>query len=254
MLVIFHERRRKPRSEPGSPVRARGRQGSIAFWTIGRFYQSLQQFDDYCDRLDLPDGWYEGNDPSKPTREDLLRFAESVLLTAATQVIPFSQGKANLFHFVDDPTDHSREIASQLFTGPFPPAQVLSRTTTYRRITVSRDGVMPSVAGECIRYGAPRMAPLETGPFSDVERKLGTTHILGMPADRAVLKIDDYCQIPCGWPAAITVDLRIVLARPFMYMIRRFTYRRGLFVCHRLARYSHLIAPEDEGGQKVGAP
>jgi hypothetical protein len=242
VFVYVYERRRQPESVPENPIRAPKRQRSIAFWTLGRFYQSLQQFDEYCDRLDQTHNW-PTNDPTRPSRDDMLRFAESVLLTAATQVVPFSQGKANLFHFANSPTSNQRDIVSQFFMGAFPPSQVLARQTTYRPMPVKRDESSPSIAGECIRLGAPHLAAPKPGTFSQLERELGTTHILGMPAHRGAVNVeDDYCLIPAGCPAAITVDLRIVISRPLIYFIRRFANRRGRFVCHRLARYSALVA------------
>lgn len=242
LFVVFHERRRSPGSTPGKPLRARKKQRTIAIWTIGRFYQSLQQFDEYCDRLEKEPLVQTEADPTKPSREDLLRFAEAVLLTAAVDIVPFSQGKANLFHFADDATGHSRQIVSQVFTGAFPPSQVLSGVMTYREMLIEHDTEASSVAGECVRLGIPRLYRItKKSTFSGEEIKLGTTHIVGMPAHLgSTVGVDDFCRVPQGMPAAITVDLRIGFTRLLLPLIKAFAYRRGHFICHRLSRYSSL--------------
>lgn len=247
--VFIHERRRSPECRPDVRLRAREKQRTIAIWTIGRFYQSLRQFDDYCIKLEeggLPD---TETDPTKPSRDDLLRFAGSLLLTSAIDIIPFSQGKANLFHFADGPTGDRRTIVSQVFSGPFPPSQVLSGVTTFREMLIERDHKASTVAAECVRLRLPRVDRItKKSGFSGVELKLGTTHILGIPTELGVSgRVDDFCRVPLGSPASITVDLRIVLVRPALPLIRRFAERRSQFICHRLARYSALLEAQVRG-------
>jgi hypothetical protein len=245
IAIFVHERRRSPESVPGKPVRAPDKQRNIATWKIGRFYQSLQQFDSYCDRLENPKYALPGTDTTKPSAEDLLRFAEAVLLTAAVDIVPFSQGKANLFHFADEPTGDSRKIVSQVFIGAFPPSQVLGGMTAYRKMDIDRDKPATSVAGDCVRLRKPELVGVtKKSAFNNEEIRLGTTHILGIPAHFATaMGVDDFCRIPQEMPAAITVDLRIGrISRLLMAPIRLFAARRSKFICDRLGRYSVLAA------------
>jgi hypothetical protein len=243
LAIIFYERRRSPECEIGKPLRARKKQRTIAFWTIGRFYQAIQQFDLYCEELEGGNLPAEQKDPSMPSREDLLRFAQAVLLTAAVDIVPFSQGKANLFHFADQPGGGNRQIVSHVLNGPFPPTQVLSGANAYRTMSITDGRKADSVAGECVRIGLPRLERLtEKGGFSGEEIELGTTHILGIPVKFKVMNpAIDYRFAPESLPAAITIDLRIMLMRPLLPLIRRFTYRRSQFICHRLSRYNDLV-------------
>lgn len=239
--VFLYERKRSPEWEAGKPLRARRKQRTIALWTIGRFYQAIRQFDLYCEELENGNLPLEQRDPSQPSREDLLRFAQAVLLTAAVDIVPFSQGKANLFHFADGPGGGSREIVSHVLTGPFPPTQVLSGANAYRSMVITDGKKAESVAGECVRIGLPRLEKLtDKGNFSGEEIELGTSHILGIPAKFKKAGAD-YRSAPEGVPAAITVDLRIMGLRPMLPIIRPFAYRRSRFICHRLNRYNDLI-------------
>jgi hypothetical protein len=240
--LYVYEHRRSPESIPGKPMRAGKKQRTIAVWTAGRFSQSLQQFDEYCDRLDT----YQldaGDDPTKPSREDLLRFAEAVLLTAAVDILPYSQGKANLFYFADPPHNDQRIIVSQTFTGGFPPSQVLGGATTYRKLKISHDEKAASVAGECLRIGF-CLEKISNTLISGIEVELGTTHIIGMPVKFGPqVGADNFCGVPQRMPAAITVDLRIGwFSRLAIYFIRRFAARRSACICDRLGRYGALQA------------
>lgn len=241
VAFFVHERSRDPQYVPGKPIRAREKQRTIAVWTIGRFFQSLQQFDKYCDRLRSRNYAKADPDPTKPSRSDLQRFAEAVLLTAAVDILPFSQGKANLFHFADPGKGDSRKIVSQVFIGPFPPSQVLGGGRTFREMRIKRDEQAASVAGECVQLRRPRLRSVKSMKASSGEELgLGTTHILGIPAhfDTAI-GVDDFCRVPQGMPAAITVDLRIAwLARPLLPIVRRLAYRRSKYICHRLGAHS----------------
>lgn len=246
LAVFIHENRRSPECFPEKPLRARGKQRTISLWTIGRFYQSLKQFDLYCKELEESAMSDSEDDPARPSRDDLLRFARAVLLTAAVDIMPFSQGKANLFHFVDAPNRQSREIVSQVLIGPFPPEQILAGASAYRTMTIEFGKEAESVAGECVRLGLPQLEKLrkKKGNFSGKEIKLGTTHILGMPVEfDAMTAVNDFRSAPEGAPAAITVDLRIMSMRFLLPVIRWFAYRRSKFICHRLSRYNSLIAP-----------
>jgi len=246
--IFLYEHRRSPECNVGQPLRARKKQRTIALWTIGRFYQSLQQFDLYCEELEKTS--YQQidtqTDATRPSRADLLRFAQAVLLAAAVDILPFSQGKANLFHFIDAPDGDRREIVSHVLTGPFPPKQILAGANAYRKMTITPTQEAESVAGECVRIALPQLERLKgKGNFSGKEIKLGTTHILGMPAEFETMpSVGDYRAAPKGLPAAITVDLRIVFMRPLLPIIRRFAYRRSQFICHRLSRYNLLIGPQ----------
>jgi hypothetical protein len=244
IVVFLYEHRRSPKSVPGEPVRAGKKARTVAVWTIGRFYQSCRQFDQYCDWLENEEVEVD-SDLSKPTQEDLLRFAEAVLLAAAVDILPFSQGKANLFHFVDKPHQHTRNIASQNFTGAFPPSQVLGSASTYRAMEIQRDQNASSVAGECVRIGRSRLEKIkDKGSISGKEIELGTTHILGMPIRfGTTVGAGNFCDVPKGKPAAITVDLRLVLMRPFLPLIKCFLKRRSACICNRLSRYSALQSP-----------
>jgi hypothetical protein len=239
--IFAYERRRSPESVPGKPVRAGKKQRTIAIWTIGRFYQALRQFDQYCDRLESSE-IAENNDPARPSREDLLRFAEAVLLTAAIDILPFSQGKANLFHFIDEPHKHTREIVSQTFTGAFPPSQVLGAVSTYREMKINNGEKADSVVGECVRMRRCQLERItKKSNFSGEEIELGTTHILGMPVKFGPdVGADNFCTVRRRMPAAITVDMRVVLARPLLRLIRRFWLRRAESICNRLSRYGSL--------------
>lgn len=250
--IFVHERRRSPKSVPNNPLRAREKQRTISMWTIGRFYQSLRQFDHYCDRLENPNYAAASADPTKPSRDDLLRFAEAVLLTASVDIVPFSQGKANLFHFADEAAGDSRKIVSQVFVGAFPPSQILSGMRAFRELDIERDASAPSVAGECVRTRRPELEAIDRKKsFSNEEIRLGTTHILGIPAHfDAAIGVDDFCRIPQNMPAAITVDLRIgLIPRLLMWVIRPFAYRRSKFICDRLGRYSVLSLKTSPGGE-----
>jgi hypothetical protein len=154
-----------------------------------------------------------------------------------------------MFHFADEPRGDQREIVSQVFSGPFPPSQVLAGVTTFRAMPIRRDEEASSVAGECVRLRVPRLYRItKKTAFSGEEIKLGTTHILGLPAELGVAGgADDFCRIPTSLPAAITVDLRIMLVRPALPLVRRFAYRRGAFICHRLARYRALLETQSSG-------
>jgi hypothetical protein len=254
IAIHVYEHRRSPGCTKGQRIRARPKQRSIAVWRIGRFYQCLQQVDDYCDRIESQELSAANTDPGRPSQSDLLNFAEAALLTAATEIVPFSQGKANLFHFADVPKLHERKIVSQSFSGAFPPSQVLSGTTTYREMSINHDVKASSVAGECVRIKLPHLERItKSSTFSGEELQLGTTHILGIPArlggapnGNGAAASDDFCMVPRGLPAAITVDLRIGLTRPLLPLIRRFGYRRSKFISHRLARLSELIATQNE--------
>jgi hypothetical protein len=245
--VFLYEHRRSPKSIPNEPVRAGKKTRTVALWTIGRFYQSCRQFDQYCDRLEREEVATE-NDLLKPSREDLLRFAEAVLLAAAVDILPFSQGKANLFHFVDAPHQQMRHIASQSFIGAFPPSQVLGSASTYRSLEIHRDHNASSVAGECLRIGRSRLEKIkDKGSISGKEIELGTTHILGIPIRFGPeVGADNFCEVLKGKPAAITVDLRVVFMRPFMFLIKCFLKRRSACLCNRLSRYSALQSPVKE--------
>jgi hypothetical protein len=155
--------------------------------------------------------------------------------------VPFSQGKANLFHFADGPGGGGREIVSHVLTGPFPPTQVLSGANAYRAMGITDNKKADSVAGECVRIGLPRLEKLtDKGGFSGEEIELGTSHILGIPM-KFKNPVGDYRSAPEGLPAAVTVDLRIMAMRPLLPIIRRFAYRRSQFICHRLSRYNDLV-------------
>lgn len=242
--VFLHERRRHPEpNHHNERLRASIKQRSVGVWTVGRFYQSLLQFDDYCDLVNGSMIADSTSDPSVPSAEDLLRFAEAVLLTAAADILPFSQGKANLFRFADCPNTEKREIVSSGFIGVFPPSQVLAGSA-FRTLRLDRDHEATSAAGECVRLRLPRIFRItKKSAVSGEEIALGTTHILGIPTQLSMTPGRlDLSRIPIDQPAAITVDLRIIFARPLLPLIRRFAYRRARFVCHRLHRYSILLA------------
>jgi hypothetical protein len=255
--IHFYERRRKPECVENDPIRGGGKQRTIAFWRISAFYRTLHLFDDYCDRLEKPRTRARvlATTDTEPSYDDLLRFTEAVLLTAATQILPFSQGKANLFKYVDEPGGSTRRIATHTFIGPFPHEQVLSGNTHYREMELDRDGQGQSVAGDSIIQGGSRLRHIaKTHQMSQHEIELGTTHILGMPAKRDVWDQEpDFCKCPLGSPAAITVDLRIVLTRPLMILIRRFAAYRGAFICHRISRLGKLTG-NDQSAPRSEAP
>jgi len=245
VAIYLDEHRRSPESVPGKPLRARKQQRTIALWTSGRFYKALQQFDLYCDQLEGEEVPEDTTDPTKPSRADHLRFAQAVLLTAAVDIVPFSQGKANLFHFADSPGGESRDIVSHILMGPFPPKQILSGANAFRKMTIKSNKKADSVAGECVRLELPQLEKLtKKDNFSGKEIKLGTTHILGIPVEfERMPGVDGYRDAPENLPAAITIDLRIMWMRLVLPVIRRFAYRRCLYICHRLSRYNALINP-----------
>ena len=173
-------------------------------------------------------------------------------MTAAVDILPFSQGKANLFHFADSGDGDARKIVSQVFIGPFPPSQVLGGGRTFREMSIERDQPAASVAGECVRLRRPRLeATSKMKASSGEELGLGTTHILGIPAHfDAAMGVDDFCRIPQGMPAAITVDLRIGWSTKWMLpVLRRLAFRRSRYICHRLGAYSPLANDPGEGGE-----
>jgi hypothetical protein len=171
-----------------------------------------------------------------------------VILTTASHLDRFSQGKASLFVLSDRDGSHFH-MFPKYFEGIFPFDQLLAEidlgidpstgATTlshnppaYRRwprlpIDAGYDG--PFVAGYVVARGAVEVMPID--PPSDIEEDLGTTHVLGMP----LFDLEDFDDRPgevAGGtkkgqrrlrreaPLAITVDLRLpaLLHSPFLYI------------------------------------
>ena len=147
-------------------------------------------------------------------------WGTDLLLTAASMICKFSQGKANLFVVVLT-NEHSLmvDIRSKAFVGAFPLNQLLDTDSTYRNMPVPSslerfsNPAAYAVAAQALFMNDITIGSIETAQFaSTVEKDLGTTHILAIPlrSSRAQCRVGD--------EAVIAVDLRFI--RPWLLWAR----------------------------------
>jgi hypothetical protein len=240
LALWIYERRRHPEPVEGQPIRGRRRISTRLFWHPGQFYQALGYFDGYCDRLRSQ--LTTPRPGTHPTELELLHFAQSLLLTAASEIAPFSQGKANLFHYCDAPGAERRQIVSYRFIGVFPPRQVLAGGTGYRPMNIDESAARDShsiAAQSILNHGTIVRSISHSQYSSEIEKDLRTTHILATPTFD-----DDFHRVGCDRPAAITVDLHIVWFLRWTaredWPVCRWICRRGRFLSTRLKRIEEL--------------
>jgi hypothetical protein len=178
-------------------------------------------------------------------------WAFDVLLTSAANISRFSQGKANLFQINENSLLRGvATLRSREFVGPFSLWQLTDGRGNYRDMEVHYDSGQPysdavPVAGLTLLTCRIQLVDLRRVGFpSELERALGTTHILGIPlGTRQPNETDsDVCQglaaLPVGLPVVITVDLRFphLLLASFWYW-----------------RYRQLLLARAEDVQRIGA-
>ncbi len=145
------------------------------------------------------------------TDEDIRAWGRSVMLTSASDISRYSQGKANLF-VVNDVTNvnGSRVVTlrAKQFVGGFPIAQLTTLRTenpvyNYRDMPVSEQSTA-TIAGLAAFRDRIEFAAIGNA-VSDEERRLGTTHILAIPVCKTVADVEP------GDAAVVTIDFRLPL-------------------------------------------
>jgi len=145
----------------------------------------------------------------------------ALILTIASQIDRFSQGKSTLFVISERQTREFR-ILPQFFDGVFP----LNQLVNADQFALSADGAAcelhenppeyrrwppipyegtdpdsPFIASRVLTMHSVEVVPVKRP--DDIERNLGTTHVMGIPLWR------DMRLLEVGTPAVITVDFRI---------------------------------------------
>lgn len=174
-------------------------------WRPHAFSQALDYIGEYTNAHDSIASPRESQ--SDITAKDVYIWGCNLLLTAASHITRYSQGKANLF-VVNEAQDNPAHITlrSQQFVGAFPLQQLTalrknpSPEYTYRVMPVSENSA--TVAGKAVRHTRVHFDKIGE-QASDLELKLGTTHILAIP-----LSTDVASLVP-GDPAVITIDCRL---------------------------------------------
>lgn len=142
---------------------------------------------------------------SEVTDDDLRRWRTAALLEAATQISRMSQDKANLFE------SDGTHLKSKVFAGTFPDWQLIERIATNGQpdLKLRRIQIHPPdsqyVAVKCLQAGddEPRLMRLKKEDLN-VERRLGTTHVLGVPLALGLTDAGVPNRVAC-----LTMDLRM---------------------------------------------
>jgi hypothetical protein len=194
---------------PVSPEAIRDKNYRLAtslIWRRNRYFAALKAADSYLDYLD--DGASAWDDPRGPSVADILRYAESSILTAAKHLSPYSVGTANLFRFQSHRDPEKQKIVSSLFVGALPPVQVLLGQGNYRDMEVADNAPYRSmsIAAQSVHKRHPLLARVDRSQYaSTYELEAGITHILGAPAAPP----RGWQTAPAGAPAVVAMDLRM---------------------------------------------
>lgn len=179
----------------------------LGHWHAKMFYQPLEYLDKHITNLNtVPE---QTETPDRVKRVDLLDWGTGLLLTAASVISPFSQGKANLFVVSStDANGQMLKIRSKTLVGPFPLTQLVDLPDMiYRDMPVPQPSIgQPqafAVAVQALHVGQPLLQPIEKAEYASfTEKALGTTHILGIPLR------SPHSRVKVGDVAVMTVDFR----------------------------------------------
>jgi hypothetical protein len=181
---------------------------AIARWHASMFQSALTDAERFISLLtNLPtQNLATSTSEHTPVDADTLAgWALDSLLTAAARISSRCQGKANLF--VVDVTPTETVLVSKYFVGSFPIDQLTATNSLnpnapfHRRFPVTTNSEFPVAAKALARNGI-LMVDLRKDHQSDVELRVGTTHILAIP-------ITEFTVINTGQLAVIAIDFRM---------------------------------------------
>jgi hypothetical protein len=210
LVATFLALRYRHRSPPDQHPPPKDIVHASRWWRSRGFRQALTYLTQYGDAVSETPETRESQ--RAITREDLYVWGSNVLLTAASRISRYSQGKANLFvvnEVFTRTTPPTVTLRSQQFVGAFPLLQLTThrngRVYNYRDMEVNATSTATvTVASTAVLHN--RLLFDRIGDHvSDEERRLGTTHILAIPI------CDGIADIEPGDIAVITVDFRLPL-------------------------------------------
>ncbi len=203
------------RRQNAHPV-TRGMIPPIRRWKPSHFQLAIGHLEKYADAIRSDLIPLRKGSPEETDADDLKRWFLQLLLTAASIIIPNSQGKANLFYVSQierGSEGHARRIhlASYEFVGVFPLAQLTEEAGKYLRafwIALPEQTLDAPVAATCARANAIQLVKVDRRTLNEDEIHLGTTHILGIPIVTSVNRPVENALI------SLTIDLKF---RGFKY-------------------------------------
>lgn len=243
--------RLSPRKVNEAPRRGRALH-PIRFWRPSQYSLALGHLEDFCSKL-REDVYYKGEERGHVTESDLVRWITQLSLTCASQMVPQSLGKANLFRvsqITKDDEGRRAEIRlySSEFVGVFSVNQLTNmlNAAELRRLYANegqRTDEYPA-ALQCLVEGAPTIQSLRKrhAVFDEPEKSLGATHILGIPLFKGMYAISERDQA-----VSITVDLKYSRFGGWLLDRRDLTktslFRRAMHLKEAIAEIPQLRDP-----------
>lgn len=190
-----------------------GKLPRVRWWRPKHFQYGLQLVKEYAGLVGRYQPPPDLHDDRCFAADELVRWSYQALLSCAAVIVPHSQGKANLFRVTNVVRNAERmdylHIGSFECVGIFPPAQLTDDDRRYREFRSDRHEL--PVALKTVELKRPILQPLTKDSINDDEKRLGTTHILGVPLAASLEDLER------GAVVSITVDCRIGPVRKWLY-------------------------------------
>jgi hypothetical protein len=185
----------------------------IRFWRPSQYALALGHLYRFQERLSQ-DTYSKGMNRGFVTESDLVRWITQLALTCASQMVPQSLGKANLFRvsqIESNSRGHTTAISlySSEFVGVFSVNQLTNwmNPTELRSLSSTEGQHVSGFPGalQCCVDGLPMLQSLRQrgASFDEPEKALGATHILAIPLFSSIHSVREEDQA-----VSITVDLR----------------------------------------------
>lgn len=204
-IVISRRRRSPDRPNAGGLPNRHERVRPMRFWRERAFTQALDYLNDYHAALDKVSA------ASQVTPSVIRAWGMDLIVTAASRISRYSQGKASLFEVEEvmaAPFARTLDLTAPFFVGAFPLGQLKNSAWTPRTQKVPESSPTDRLSAAALavlsnRIELQSLRDVKLG--SEPEKQVGTTHILAIPLG------PEFHNLREGDVAVVTIDLALPL-------------------------------------------